>query len=590
MRKSLANKLLIYFVVLNLLSILIVGVFAYTQAKDALILRTFDQLTSVRIEKKKRIENFFQQRIHEIQTINSTEFTEKENRSELERLQNFVDHKLFNPAFSSLITSQQNFQNIYVYKSDSAFLGFQICEKKGELISKRLQSQHHILFIKLLNQSSETASVHELMHPQNEDSSEILICKKIKHNKQNLMLAFSVNKEVINSIMLDRNPLNGLGQSGESYLVGEDHLLRSISRFNKNSIHTIKSSTQGVRLAFQDSIGTSVFKDYRGIKVLSSFSKIDLPGLNWVILAEIDHREAMIPIRNYGNSMFYILIILSLLLLGVVAIIANTITAPLRKLRTETEKISSGSYEQVTDIKADGEIMELVTAFNQMIGKIKEQQENLQIARDTSISSMIDGQETERSRLARELHDGLAQTILAIKMRLENTAPENAATVLEESRELFSDLMHEIRSMSNDLMPAVLREFGLTNALGSLLRQIEENSSLHTELNVQNELPEISKKAETYLYRIAQEAVNNIIKHAQAKQLNIQLMQKADFLFFEIKDDGIGLPEGGIHKNSNGLSNIRDRMLILGGNVFFEEVYPHGLKVQCKIPLKNCRL
>ena len=583
MRKSLANKLLIYFVVLNLLSILIVGIFAYTQAKDALILRTFNQLTSVRIEKKKRVEDFFQQCIHEIEAISTLTFSFPPEKSKV-NLSHFIsDHRIFKTGFASLLTGKQNYKSIYLYQANTVSSGFQIKPKTGDLSQTKLQPEHLKLFAGLLPKNE--ISVRELLNPKDQSKTEILICKTISFQDQKVVLAFGINTEIINSIMLDRNPLNGLGKSGEAYLVGEDHLLRSTSRFQENSIYAVKSSTKGVKLAFQDSIGSDIFKDYRGVQVLSSYSKMNLPDLNWVILAEIDQHEAMIPIRNYGNSMFYILIILSLLLLGVVAIIANTITAPIRKLRAETEKISSGIYEQVTDIKADGEIMELVAAFNQMTQKIKEQQENLQIAKDQSISSMIDGQEAERSRLARELHDGLAQTILAIKMRLENTAPENAAAVLGESREMFSDLMTEIRGMSNDLMPAVLREFGLNHALGSLLQRIEENSLLQTDLQIQGDLPEISKKTETYLYRIAQEATNNIIKHGQAKNINIQLTQKADSLFFEIKDDGIGLPLNGIPKNGNGLSNIKERISILGGNVFLEEEYPHGLKVQCKIPL-----
>lgn len=583
MRKSLATKLLIYFVVINLLSILIVGIFAYTQAKDALILRTFNQLTSVRIEKKKRVEDFFQQCIHDIQAISNVKFTLPPPKNNVKLSQLIIDHGIFKPGFASLLANKQNYKSIYIYQSDAVSSGFKINQKTGDLSQKELLSGHKQLFSNLLDKNE--ISIQEVLNTKDQPGTEILICQVISFQEQKVVLAFSINTEIINSIMLDRNPLNGLGKSGEAYLVGEDHLLRSTSRFQENSIYTVKSSTKGVKLAFKDSIGSDIFKDYRDIKVLSSFSKMNLPDLNWVILAEIDHQEAMIPIRNYGNSMFYILIILSLLLLGVGAIIANTITAPIRKLRAETEKISSGIYEQVTDIKADGEIMELVAAFNQMTRKIKEQQENLQIAKDQSISSMIDGQEAERSRLARELHDGLAQTILAIKMRLENTPPENASAVLGESREMFSDLMTEIRGMSNDLMPAVLREFGLNHALSSLLQRIEENSSLQTNLKIQAGLPEISKKVETYLYRIAQEATNNIIKHAQAKNINIQLVKKTDSLYFEINDDGIGLPVNGIPKNGNGLSNIKERISILGGNVFLEEAYPHGLKIQCKIPL-----
>ncbi len=593
MKKSLAKKLLIYFVLLNLLSITIVGIYAYTQAKEALISRTFDQLISVRIEKKKRVEDFFQQCKHDMQVISSIEFpkldkTKKTYISDYKLTNQNISHDLFKHGFTSLITNKQNFESIYIYQSDSLFIHSDI---QTPSIAKQVGSllpHHKQLFQSILNKQNDAITVHELFTAQKKFPSEIIICKVISQPNQKTVLAFQINSDIINTIMLDNNPLNGLGKSGEAYLVGKDNLLRSTSRFQENSKLPIEASTQGVKLAFQDSTGTSIFKDYRGVKVLSSYSKLNLMGLEWVVLAEIDHQEAMVPIQNYGYNISYILIILSLFLLGIVAIIANTITAPIRKLRNETEKISSGIYEPVTDIKADGEILELVEAFNHMTKTIKKQQENLMLAHDKSISSMIDGQEAERSRLAKELHDGLAQTILAIKMRIENTAPENASVVLKESEEMFVSLMHEIRSMSNDLMPAVLREFGLVNALRSLLSQIEENSELKTFLVVDDHLPKLNKKTKTYLYRIAQEAVNNIIKHAHATQIKISIHIENDLYLFEICDNGIGLTDDFEYNKSNGISNILDRISVLGGKVLFCNNSPHGLKIQCEIPFKNC--
>jgi signal transduction histidine kinase len=568
MGKSLAAKLLIYFVLLNLLSILVVGLFAYSQAKDALISRTFDQLTSVRIEKKKRIEDFFRQCENDLQSFNRIDFSQKD--------------------FASLITNKRNLNKIYLFQSENAFYSSRILGLNNQLQSDSISSEQHRLFQNLLDSNHQGIFTNELLNTTTEEPIEIIVYKNILYQQNKAILAFSINAEIINNIMLDNNPLNGLGESGESYLVGNDCLLRSTSRFEDNSVLNIESSTLGVNLAFQDSIGTAIFRDYRDVKVLSSFSRVNILGLDWVILAEIDHQEAMIPIQNYGYNISYILIILSLLLLGVVAIIANTITAPLRKLRKETEKIALGIFDPITDIKADSEIMELTHAFNQMTKTIKEQQENLKIAYKKSISSMIDGQESERSRLAKELHDGLAQTILAIKMRIENTEPKNAHLVLKDSEEMFASLMHEIRSMTNDLMPPVLREFGLVNALRSLLIQIEENSNLTTELNVDEDIQPLNPKAKTYLYRIAQEAINNIIKHAMASHISIKITFDNEFFLFEISDNGIGIASDIGYSKSNGLSNIMDRVSVLEGEVIFSNNNPHGLEIQCKIPLKNC--
>lgn len=583
MKRSLANKLLIYFAILNFLSILIVGVFAYTQARDALISRTMDQLTSVRIEKASRIQEFISQRVHEVLTLGKMDSTDRDHSIQaLSVTPQFKEDPCI--LLSSLSFRRDYFDKVYLYISDSQSCGIQRNNDNGQFSPIKLQAIHSILFKEVLAENQEYI-MRELIPGNDSISAEILICRPINLAGSSALLAFGVPVQDISDIMLDRNPLNGLGESGEAYLVGSDFLLRSSSRFTEQSIFRTRASTKGVHYAFSDSTGTAIFDDYRGISVLSSFSKIELPGLDWVILAEIDNEEAMVPIRNYGSNILFILITLSLLLLGAVALIANTITAPLRKLRKETERISQGNYDPLPEIRTEGEIRDLVQAFNQMTLKIKEQQDKLVTAHSKSISSMIDGQELERSRLAREIHDGLAQTILALKMRLENTAPEKAVEVLEESQAMFSGLMSEIRNISNDLMPAVLREFGLIRALESLLTQVANNSGLKVSLICGEEIPTLAKKTETYLYRIAQEATNNILKHAEAAEMHVEIRTLDKQLRFSIWDDGKGMDFDDFHKDTNGISNMRQRVAILGGSITFDKADPHGLKIQCIVPL-----
>ncbi len=114
--------------------------------------------------------------------------------------------------------------------------------------------------------------------------------------------------------MLEQNPNDGLGLSGESYLVGADSLMRSNSRFQENSIMQTKVSTDGVKDAFNNIVGTSVITDYRGIKVLSSYSKLNVPGLDWVILAEIDYAEATKSIYFIRNNIMLLTIFVAVIL------------------------------------------------------------------------------------------------------------------------------------------------------------------------------------------------------------------------------------------------------------------------------------
>ena len=116
--------------------------------------------------------------------------------------------------------------------------------------------------------------------------------------------------------------------------------------------------------------------------------------------------------------------------------------------------------------------------------QLKVQSEKLEDERLLRLTSMIDGQEMERQRLSKELHDGLGQLILASKLKFERALkekPEKAAQIFKETEELFKKTMLELRNISNDLMPAVLTEFGLLIAVKNLAKEITENSEIQVE-------------------------------------------------------------------------------------------------------------
>ncbi len=154
------------------------------------------------------------------------------------------------------------------------------------------------------------------------------------------------------------------------------------------------------------------------------------------------------------------------------------------------------------------------------------------------LSSMIDGQEIERQRLARELHDGLGQSILAIKMRLERTAnasPEKSKQIMEEVQMLFANTIQEIRSISNNLVPAVLNELGLADALQNLCREVTKSSAIKIECEANVHSLKNTDKINTYLYRIAQEALNNAVKHSKASHVNLKLYTSNEEVFLKSK-------------------------------------------------------
>jgi signal transduction histidine kinase len=595
---SIVRKLIVYFLLLNIFTVIVVGSYSYYRAKDALVERTFDQLTSIRIEKKYRIERFFNDRIQDLNLISKSE--------DVRNIINYLKaSNIPNDNSKTLIYKEyERFLQKHFF-SDNYYKSFYVIDNEGVSVSLST-SEFNTTFLNF--DPIENSSVNNLWKQILENQEALIEDYKIdiltnlpaifmgapifRSEKLIGVVAIEIDIEAINTIMFENNPHNGLGKSGESYLVGTDFLMRSTSRFQNNSVFKTKVNTNGVQEALSGSTGTNLIKDYRNIFVLSSYGGVDIPGLNWAILAEIDEKEAMIPIESIRNNILYLSVLMSLLLFAFVYIIAKRISLPIVKLKHAAQNITKGNYDVfVEDIVSNDEIGSLVDAFNEMSKKIKEQTHKLNLERSMRLSSMIDGQELERQRLSRELHDGLGQSILAIKMRLErmkNASPEKTKEIMEEVQQLFTDTINEVRSISNNLMPAVLNEFGLVDALTNLCREIAKSTGIEVEFYHDHYLVNIEDKIKTYLYRIAQEALNNIIKHSKTQLAKIELISDKEYVFFNISDKGCGFNYTDDRKLcGNGISNMKERVNLLNGSIEIDSHKELGTNIKIKIPLNN---
>lgn len=596
-KNSIVKKLVIYFLLLNIFTVIVISAYSYYRAKDALVKRTFDQLTSLRIEKKYRIERFFNDRILDINLVSQTD--------DVQNILSLLDEKEQGQNTDKLIFNEYDKFLHKHFISGNYYKRFFVVNKQGDVVYFNVSEtdslkKHRALAGNLLisNLWKEILKKPEILIEDYKLDTftslpAIYVGAPVYNEFKNPrgIIAIEVDIDAINSIMFESNPHNGLGKSGESYLVGSDYLMRSTSRFQDNSVFKTVVNTVGVDKALNGETGTDIIVDYRGISVLSSYSKVDIPGLNWAIMAEIDEKEAMIPIDSIRNNILYLSVLMSLLLFAFVYIIARRISLPIIKLKKAAQNITGGNYDVfVEDIVSTDEIGSLIDAFNEMSSKIKEQTENLKLERSMRLSSMIDGQELERQRLSRELHDGLGQSILAIKMRLERMEkanPEKAKKIMDEIQQLFSDTINEVRSISNNLMPAVLSEFGLVDALTNLCREVSKSTGIHVGFNHQNLTQKLDDKIKTYLYRISQEALNNIIKHSDASSATLTLNSDSINVFLLIADDGKGFKYTEDRKPcGNGISNMKERVLLLNGYIKIDSDNK-GTRLEISIPLKS---
>lgn len=218
-----------------------------------------------------------------------------------------------------------------------------------------------------------------------------------------------------------------------------------------------------------------------------------------------------------------------------------------------------------------------------------QQQMNEQVVR---MAALMQGQEEERRRLSHDLHDGLGQMLTGLKLLVENVRsihllPEREQRAYANLKELVIKTIQETRHISNNLMPPVLSDFGLEPALRQLVDQKAQQTKLTIVMESENDINRFDPAIEIGLYRIAQEALNNAIKHADADEIDVILQVNGDTLLMTIRDNGRGVatasPESVL--NGHGLHNMRERARLLNGVFRLASAADRGTRVIVTIPL-----
>lgn len=197
----------------------------------------------------------------------------------------------------------------------------------------------------------------------------------------------------------------------------------------------------------------------------------------------------------------------------------------------------------------------------------------------------------ERQRLARDLHDSATQSLYAVTMFAEAAARllksgeiELASNHLGEVRDTALEALREMRLLIFELRPPILEKEGLATALQTRLEMVEGRSGLETEFKAEG-IGDLAPDIEEGLYRIAQEVLNNILKHAQARQVSVHLYRHQQTVILEIADDGIGFEPATIRgKSGLGLAGMEERAALLGGQLVVNSQPGEGTRVRVEVP------
>lgn len=207
-----------------------------------------------------------------------------------------------------------------------------------------------------------------------------------------------------------------------------------------------------------------------------------------------------------------------------------------------------------------------------------------------SLNARLEGQENERQRIARELHDQLGGTLSAAKLCMQGIKrklPPGNEEQYNLTYTLIQQACDETRQLSHDMLALPLKHHGLEASIQQLCKTINNSGKLSIEFNTIFQKPlEISQKAERHLYRIVQELIQNVIKHAQAKSVILQISTQAKNLTLMLEDDGVGFdPEKQKSDRGMGMENIHTRLRQLSGSIDIDSQPGRGTTIIIEVPL-----
>jgi two-component system, NarL family, sensor histidine kinase UhpB len=226
------------------------------------------------------------------------------------------------------------------------------------------------------------------------------------------------------------------------------------------------------------------------------------------------------------------------------------------------------------------EIAELARVFNSMVARLERE-------RRESGRRLLTAQEGERRRLARELHDEFGQSLTALMLRIDRVltrADPALVAELHEAREDTRALSDELQEIVRRLRPEALDDLGLTTALTVLAKEFSDRSGLPVRRRLDSGLPQLDPEAELVIYRVAQESLTNVARHADASGVELALVLDGDRIRLSVTDDGHGLngaPAG------SGIRGMRERALLVGAVLAIHTDPEGGTRVELEAPVEG---
>jgi len=598
------TRIFLSYLIIGLSSAMVITVIYYFIMRNALIDRTYDQLSSINILKKEQLDSYFAQSKRNVEFLFTHDFFRRHLQDDAKASLTKEGPGTGLDEEVRAIAELYNFRTIAIL--DSALnTVFVTGPTQFDFRAIAGNSDDQPPF-RVIDASDLT---------QSRGSSLLYVYALQGETGVQWFVVIEENFQKIQTIL---NETTGMGNSGESYVVGDDARLRSTSRFFEGRPPLdIKVSASSLT----DS--AHIIGDYRDIEVVSVRRALGPDSPSWSIYSEIDMEEAMGPVNALRNYLILIAIMLLMVTAGVTAVVSNAISKPILYLREIIVKLSKGIIPgQHALVSNRDEVGQIADAINDLIGGLerttkfayaigegkfderfeklsdndtlgnalihmRDQIKNLnekevRLVREKA-AALLEGQENERRRITRELHDGVGQLLTVIRFRTDGILGQDA--VVAEIKALLNETSEEVKRISFNVMPSSLVDFGLKAALDGLCIQFRKSGPLDIAFEyIREGNRDFSFEIIVAAYRIVQEALNNILKHANARHVKVYVIEKETELYILVEDDGKGFERKA--GPGYGLRSMEERAKLLGGNVEVHSGTGKGTAVEVHIPAR----
>lgn len=319
-----------------------------------------------------------------------------------------------------------------------------------------------------------------------------------------------------------------------------------------------------------------------------------IPVADWAIITEEDWQAVVSPSLQATQMAPLVLVPAFVLTLLALWFGVRQIVQPLQRLESKASALAWGDFETIREsVGGIAEVQHLQNELMEMARKVQAAQEGLH----DYIGAITSAQEEERMRLARELHDDTIQAVIALKQRVQlaqKSAKDQATRKsLSELETLAEQTIENLRRLTRALRPIYLEDLGLATALEMLVNETSQANHLDVKFQPSGKERRLSREVELALYRIAQEALNNIVRHAHAKHANVQLAFNKE-IKLEVMDDGVGFnipksPTDFAPSGHFGLLGIRERADLIGAKLEVQSEAGHGTRLLVHLPFSSRR-